>query len=275
MQETDAERRLAILRGEVPLPSTPADNNIEDNATEYRAHGSQGRERKKRKHSGEDDTDFELRIAKERTEVTAASLDSSRKPTSDAPIVGRDGHIDLFGDAKSCGRAEKNDEAEKEKAEKRRELEDQYTMRFSNAAGKGGLERPWYAKHDEMGGLTQLDVPGKDAWGNEDAGRKKRDAQRMGVGDPLALMKKGAAKVRDLTKERKRLNKERERQVKELRKEERRHEKRRRRDGEDRGQRDRGRNRIHAHSESDSRRHRHRHPETDVERHSRQNDDRS
>ncbi|TQN66133.1 hypothetical protein CSHISOI_09289 [Colletotrichum shisoi] len=191
MQEVDAERRLAILRGDAPPPLAPVEAPEDESRPRDRDAGPAGRERKKRKRAGEDDTEFELRVAKERADVMETANDTLRKSTSSAPIVDSAGHIDLFGEERKQGRHLKNEEAEKEAAKKKKELEDQYTMRFSNAAGRDGLVGPWYAA---SGAITELEPPSKDAWGNDDPGRKKRDAERIVSNDPLALMKTGASR---------------------------------------------------------------------------------
>jgi hypothetical protein len=250
-QEVDAERRLAILRGEVPpeLPppppeasfepgrKRPRDNNEPDSTTaQY-----QPRERRKRKRFGEDDTDFEMRVARERADPATANnstrLSSSGKPTtSNAPLVDSRGHIALFPEEekekKGRGKGhEKNEEAERDKAKQRREFEDQYTMRFTNATGRDGVvSGPWYASKDAE---AQAQIPGKNAWGNEDPKRKGRDATRVVANDPLAMMKRGAAKVRDVERERRALNEEKERELRQLRKEEKRRERKRRHRGDD------------------------------------------
>ncbi|OLN86653.1 Uncharacterized protein C5E4.10c [Colletotrichum chlorophyti] len=144
MQEADAERRLAILRGEEPPPSPPAETAEDESRSQHRDDAvPRGRERKKRKRAGEDDTEFELRVARERSSAVQNANETLRKSTSSAPIVDSAGHIDLFGEERKQGRHLKNEEAEKEAAQKKKELEDQYTMRFSNAAGKDGLVGPW------------------------------------------------------------------------------------------------------------------------------------
>ncbi|KAJ0300468.1 hypothetical protein COL516b_008398 [Colletotrichum fioriniae] len=232
MQEVDAERRLAILRGEEPSPLPPTEETPEDEPRRRdRDAGSFGRERKKRKRAGEDDTDFELRVARERSGVVQTANETLRKSTSSAPIVDAAGHIDLFGDERKQGRHLKNEEAEKEAAKKKKEIEDQYTMRLSNAAGKDGLVGPWYAASGSRAELAELEPAGKDAFGNEDPGRKKRNEQRIVANDPLAMMKMGASRVREVKKERQRFEAERHRELEQLRKEEKlkeRHERRRR-----------------------------------------------
>ncbi|KAI3319134.1 hypothetical protein HD806DRAFT_510066 [Xylariaceae sp. AK1471] len=247
-QELDAERRLAILRGEVPPPllSPPSNSETSTHRKRERDDGGSGfRERKKRKRFGEDDTDFEMRVARERTAAAAdpaaasTRLSSSVSKTSNAPLVDSRGHIALFpegeGEGKEKGKGkqgQKNEDAEREAAKKRQELEDQYTMRFANAAGRDGVgvtgSGPWYVSNRGDSTGVQAQIPGKDVWGNEDLKRKTRDAARVVAGDPLAMMKRGAAKVRDVEQERRALNEEKARELRQLRKEEKRHEKRRR-----------------------------------------------
>ncbi|KAI1873554.1 hypothetical protein JX265_005176 [Neoarthrinium moseri] len=258
MQEIDGERRLAILRGEVPPPLPPAasaedagpdgryqrDARGQESSRDWAKQG--GGERRKRKRVGEDDTDFEMRVARERaqshgapdsTMQTGSSTALVPHKSSDAPLTDATGHIDLFpvSSASGTGPHQKNAEAEAEKARKRREYEDQYTMRFSNAAGfkTSVTEGPWYKSGksgDAEPGPEEAGEVGKDAFGNPDPGRRNRDAARIDANDPLAMMKRGAKKVREVERERKVLNEEREREMRRLRKEERRDRKRRRED---------------------------------------------
>lgn len=111
---------------------------------------------------------------------------------------------------------EKNAEAEKELARKKKEFEDQYTMRFSNAAGfKHSLDSPWYSKPTGEKDIVE-EVPGKDVWGNEDPRRKDREAARIMSSDPLAMMRQGAAQVRKVEKERKKWREEKEKELRGL-----------------------------------------------------------
>ncbi|KAI0389726.1 hypothetical protein F5Y17DRAFT_108217 [Xylariaceae sp. FL0594] len=302
-QELDAARRLAILRGEtLPPPSPPPAPIAEEEAARTNRHKrdrddddeprhhSFREPKKKRKRFGEDDTDFEMRVARERAVAVSSAgalgggpAGNGKKTSNDAPIVDSRGHIALFPETEPSRRGSKNEDAEREAAKKRRELEDKYTMRFANAAGRDGTgvtgSGPWYAG-SASGALAQTRGPGKDVWGNDDPNRKGRDAARISADDPLAMMKRGAAKARDVEEERRALNEERERELRQLRKEEKRREKRRRHRGEpddeldgfmldgqgvsnDRD-RDRGRghreHRSQSHrSKEDSREHRHRH----------------
>ncbi|RNJ52135.1 hypothetical protein D7B24_004260 [Verticillium nonalfalfae] len=228
MQEVDAERRLAILRGEEPPPLP--EPSPEQAVVRHDRHAS-GHERKKRKRTGEDDTDFELRIAQERSAVVRAhGEDVSQRKTSSAPIVDRNGHIDLFGEERKANRrSEKNEEAEKEAEKKKREYEDQYRMRLSSAPGRGGMLNPWYSKTADDGAQPDgFQASEKDVWGNEDPGRKKRAADRITSSDPLAMMKRGAAKVREVKNERQKLQQERDTELEKMRRDDRRRERRER-----------------------------------------------
>ncbi|ORY56869.1 uncharacterized protein BCR38DRAFT_355238 [Pseudomassariella vexata] len=240
-QELDAEQRLAILRGEVPLPlSAPSTEEplptLKGRHHERDSTATWGKERKKRKRADEDDTDFELRVARERiggTDTVAARDRNAttddhmalqlqkRTTTSNAPLTNAAGHIDLFPQDLPSQPSEKNAEAEKEAAKKKREFQDQYQMRFSNAAGKNRVlskagAGAWYTN---SGDIQSQEVPSKDVWGNEDPRRREREAQRVVSSDPLAMMKRGAAKVREVERERRVVNEEKERELRLLRKE--------------------------------------------------------
>ncbi|KAG6035049.1 hypothetical protein E4U40_003102 [Claviceps sp. LM458 group G5] len=230
MQEIDAERRLAILRGEKPLPPSTEENSETAVSTERSSAGS-GRPRRKRKREGEDDTDFELRLARERAKPASSAIEqvSHKVSSSSAPIVDRRGHFDLFGDEKSRAHAEKNEEAEREAKKKKQDSEDQFTMRLANAAGRDGLvKKPWYSQGDADGLAQTL----KDVWGNDDPKRKKRDTARIAASDPLAMMKMGASRVRELKQERRKIQEERDEDLRQMRREDRRQERHRRRHGD-------------------------------------------
>ncbi|KAK3392465.1 hypothetical protein B0T20DRAFT_383266, partial [Sordaria brevicollis] len=224
MQQEDAERRLAILRGEVPPPleEPPAASDSGD-------HGRRHRERdplaggRKRKRAGEDDTDFEMRVARERAAMGESAVRELSGPvvkltsTTTTSIIDSRGHITLFGE-EEVRLAERNQGAESEAAKKKREEAEQHQVRFTSAAGRdaeGLLAKngPWYATPD--GDVAAL-VPSKNVFGKEDPGRKAREVERLSASDPLAMMKRGAKMVRDLNKERERENEDRERALKEL-----------------------------------------------------------
>ncbi|KUJ15300.1 uncharacterized protein LY89DRAFT_648528 [Mollisia scopiformis] len=268
MQELDAERRMQILRGEVPTP-LPITSSQDDQDSQPRR--EDGRERKRRKKAGENDTDFEMRVVREDAKRSEQTSQLVLRKDSGAPLTDHKGHISLFPESQPK-RQEKNAEAEAEAAKKKKEYEDQYTMRFSNAAGFkqdiGG--QPWYSKAGREDETESEVVVGKDIWGNEDPRRKEREVQRLVSSDPLAMMKAGAAQVRHVEKERKKWREEKERELEALKKEDRRRRKRRRDeeddldsfrldDGESRrehrdGDRSREKEREHKRRDSDPRR---------------------
>ncbi|KAL8674461.1 MAG: hypothetical protein Q9168_001126 [Polycauliona sp. 1 TL-2023] len=217
MQEVDAERRIQILRGvqqDQAAEEPPAIEQVPHHETI-----SHKRESKRRKLAGEDDTDRDLRFAKEDRAAAMPKKDLQliSKKSSDAPLTDRQGHIDLFPMDGSRHHTPKNAEAEAEKAKKKREYEDQYTMRFSNAAGfKQTIgDKPWY---QSSGGVAEdpNEATSKDVWGNEDPRRKERAKMRVAADDPMASIQKGVSQLRQVEQERKRWLQEKQRETEEL-----------------------------------------------------------
>ncbi|KAL8783520.1 MAG: hypothetical protein Q9213_004566 [Squamulea squamosa] len=216
MQEVDAERRIQLLRGLQPNQASAEPSLNEQLAQQDTSHK---RERKRRKLAGEDDTDRDLRFAKEdqATAVPKKDLQLISKKSSDAPLMDRRGHIDLFPMDGSRHHAPKNAEVEAEKAKKKKEFEDQYTMRFSNAAGfkQSVGDKPWY---QSTGGPLEAtsEVSPKDVWGNEDPRRKEREKMRVAADDPMAAIQKGVSQLRQVERERKQWVQEKQRETEEL-----------------------------------------------------------
>lgn len=218
MQEVDAERRIQILRGIQPTAVAETPSGVDVGA----GHGEQSHkgERKRRRIAGEDDTDRDLRCAREDQEernASKADLQLTQKKTSDAPLMDRQGHINLFPMEGSRHNAPKNAEVEAEKAKKKKEYEDQYTMRFSNAAGfKQSIgEKPWY----QSIGTAQddaVEVLSKDVWGNDDPRRKERERMRVAADDPMAAIQRGVTQLREMERERKQWREERDRETRSL-----------------------------------------------------------
>lgn len=257
MQDADAARRLAILRGESPPPPLPDAEPPADPSDKKYTRRDRDRDgnwlggARKRKRAGEDDTDFEMRVARERAEVGARVAGelgageaerSGRKGRDDVDIVDSRGHIDLVG-------APPRDAGEHE--DKRREVADRHAI----GALKGDFaDDPWYAdaKRRRINTTTDsstalvlaatatttedrlaergMEAPTKNVWGRDDPKRRGRETARLDANDPLAAMKSGAKKVRDIVKERRRDAEERGRELEQLRQEERRREKRRKRE---------------------------------------------
>ncbi|TKA63211.1 hypothetical protein B0A55_10105 [Friedmanniomyces simplex] len=236
MQEEDAARRIAILRGEAvaPLPdAAPAgigdalsDARVDANkARRNRDENHDGvppRERKRRKLRGEDDTERDIRFAREDVEAgQKAKTALGKREVDDAPLIDHAGHLQLIPapDEKAMRSAgKKNAEAEAEKAKKRKREEDQYTMRFSNAAGfNNGMEEPWYASNKLAGvgreaastAVVLAEVQEKDVWGNEDPRRKDRERNRISSSDPFAAMQHAQRQLKQSGHDKERWQRER------------------------------------------------------------------
>jgi hypothetical protein len=204
-QAVDSERRLKLLRGQA-IGELPVE---EEKSPPQSRRNDHLHSRKRRRIAGEDETDHEMRLAREEAALQIKAPDAIQ--TSDNPITDSRGHIDLFPSRSQ--HHEKNEEAEAERAKKKREYEDQYTMRLSNAAGfKQGLTTPWYSTT----GHNEAAMPAKDVWGNDDMGRREREKRRGNANDPLAAMKRGVKQLREVEKSRKEWIAERERELQEL-----------------------------------------------------------
>ena len=256
MQELDAERRAAILRGRTPPPLPEEAPKQGHGSRRVRENDERSRGKKRRKLAGEDDTDMDIRLARA---ITAFGNDNDdadkdtkvlklRSTASDAPIEDHAGNINLFPvDIKEAIKRERNAEVDKEKRKKEKALEGQYTMRFSNAAGRAGLDQPWYTAQqkpldDAAEGHDSTVYQGfvnKDVWGNEDPQRKEREQARISTNDPFAFMQKAQAQLKKSKQDKKRWAEERDREIRELRAAQEqddrqsRHHKRKRRDRDD------------------------------------------
>ena len=123
MQDEDAARRIAILRGE-PVPPDSVD---EPKELEEHPRRRDEAPRKRRRLRGEDDTDRDIRYAREDAEAGKKASKALTKPSvSDAPLLDHNQHLQLIPapNEKDIRKA-KNDEVEAEKAKKRKREEDQ------------------------------------------------------------------------------------------------------------------------------------------------------
>ncbi|KAL9129346.1 MAG: hypothetical protein Q9217_002184 [Psora testacea] len=232
MQEADAERRLQILRGKHVEPPSAASDNVDESRERPSRHDEIQREKKRRRGrrriAGEDDTESDIRENGAAGSARKAEVRLLTKKGREAPLMDQAGHINLFPAEGSKDRADKNAEVEAEKERKRREYEDQYTMRFSNAAGfkQRVEEKPWY---HNLGAKNSGELMvGKDVWGNEDPRRREREKMRVVQDDPLAMIKKGVAGVKEVEREKKKWKEEKASELRALEKEDRRRERRRR-----------------------------------------------
>ncbi|KAF2753588.1 hypothetical protein EJ05DRAFT_165243 [Pseudovirgaria hyperparasitica] len=244
MQEHDAAKRLAILRGVTPprTPTPPPAPDFRNHDKPQDVHriveGSSGRERKKRKLAGEDDTDRDIRLARAKREDADAARetvtdDASRnKMMKNAQLYDPKGHMNLFAvDEKEVRKAQKEAEIAEEKRKKKQEAEQANSMRFSDAEGRGkALDKgPWYASGTKLVHATQGDSgavgvaisaeeeSSKNVWGRPDPNRKSRDASRVVSNDPLAFMKKAQVQLKQVEKDRQSWVEQREKEDIELR----------------------------------------------------------
>lgn len=242
----DSDRRLELLRG--GSPST---------ARDLPAH--EGAPRKRVKHGHE----------------SVAGRGETLQPTqqhNNAPIVDRDGHIDLVSGHDQIDRSSKN----RKPAEGNGQA---VGMRLADAGGYGSRDsKPWYSTSAPEVRAGQFEV-GRDVWGNEDVRRAHRDRQRIDKNDPLAAMKRGVKQLKQAEAERAEWKAQRESDLNEVEelaaKRSRRHSKHRRRrressagsledfnldeDDVEGRQRSERRDRISGHDRSSHRRHHHHH----------------
>ncbi|KXL47770.1 MAG: hypothetical protein FE78DRAFT_29656 [Acidomyces sp. 'richmondensis'] len=214
MQDEDAARRLAILRGEVPpglpesaeertkWPSAAANADGFGPGRSRRAEaGAPAREQRRRRMRGEDDTDRDIRYARENVESTEKSKQVLLTPHGDdAPLVDDGGHLVLIPpppDQRSISNTGKNSaHGEKAQAKNRGREDGQFSMHFSNAVGNNSSEaKPWYiqASRNFTNEKAESEVilpylQDKDVWGNEDLLRKERERARISSSDPFAAM---------------------------------------------------------------------------------------
>ncbi|KAI9884563.1 MAG: hypothetical protein M1823_003658 [Watsoniomyces obsoletus] len=214
MQEVDAERRIHLLRGGDVAALPAVEDRVEDAPSKHDGRPS----RKRKRIHGEDDTDRGIRYAKEDALLALSRQEEAarmRKPTSDAPLTDYKGHINLFPQERARSNVVKNPEAEAEAAKKKREYEDQYTMRFSNAAGfKQGLNDPWYAS---LGGKSEsVETKKEERWGNDEHRRQAKQEARKNDDDPLASMRRGVQETKKIEKERMAWMEEREHELRQM-----------------------------------------------------------
>lgn len=236
MQEQDAERRIALLRGEEPpaLPVLTDENEHAHGPRRRYDEAAAPRDRKRRRLKGEDDTEREIRYAREDVEAGSRvrdSLQTKAKGGSDAPLQDHAGHIQLFS-APDERQSRKSETSKDDKASKRKrdEEEQQHGMRFSDAAGyRTGTSKPWYAasdkparedNHKPTSELVLAAAQGKDVWGNEDPRRIERERSRLVSSDPFAMMQQAQKQLKRSEEDKGKWQAERDREMQRLKKEE-------------------------------------------------------
>jgi len=237
-----ADVRLAFLRG-LPPPERPAEL---DEDVVHQDDGKAGRiqrreqagedgassalraeKRRMRRREGEDDTERDIRLAREDlggvsgTESAANKRGGGKSTRVEAllPLTDAGGHIQLFAperpapaSASSSGKPQREDP---EQALRKRQQEEREagSLRFSEAGPNRGhpSSRPWYT--GAGAGTQDAEEVGRNAFGREDAGRKGRDAARVSAADPMAVMMVAQRKLKEVERERERWKLEREKEV--------------------------------------------------------------
>lgn len=169
----------------------------------------------KRRLAGEDDTDRDIRIARETAQLTSSTgstLKRQRLDNDDSAIVDAKGNISLIPVP----------QPEQQQAEAKKPLseEDPFTVYLSHAAGKGkdSGKTPWYNSVPKSNVLSTgaNDETDKDRWGDVSERRRQREAARMASDDPLAMMKSGVKQLREAERRRREWMEQRERDLREV-----------------------------------------------------------
>jgi hypothetical protein len=160
--------------------------------------------RKRKRLPGEDDTDRDLRYAKERTgdeekeDKAVIRLRPTKLEDTQAPITDQRGNINLFPERKpEATKISRQSELEREK-EKQRNTDENYGMHLKDVLGRKDSKGTWYLDKD---GVVK-DSVGRDVWGNEDPRRQTRQAERITSSDPLAFMKKAQKQLKEVQRDR-------------------------------------------------------------------------
>lgn len=218
MQEVDSARRTAILRGERPPTLSPeatppapgqsgdalktAKDGSERHVKSKDAEGKDERKRSRRMR-GEDDTDRDMRLARQGMDISQSarkrlsSDHSDNKVREERPLTDARGHISLFSEPARS--SDKKSHKEKEAERKKRDDEEGAGMRFADAAGYSkDCKAPWYSKN----GSSQIPDSAKDAFGRPDPNRTKRDGARSAVNDPMAFMQRAQSQLKNAERDR-------------------------------------------------------------------------
>ena len=217
MQDADAEWRLKALRGQSPVQRP----NETVSGSDIKQRSKERPSKKRRRMAGEDDTDRDIRFAREDNEQAEAQRKALKVEHSqkNIPLTDARGHVNLFPVEQYRKVASKNQEAEKEEKGRKKGYEDQCTMRFSNAAGydQSVQAQPWYSSRAPDAPSQDIHQrASKDFWGNEDPGRSQREKMRLSANDPLMMMQQGVKELRKSERDRQKWNDERMKELNDL-----------------------------------------------------------
>ncbi|KAK6515725.1 hypothetical protein TWF281_004316 [Arthrobotrys megalospora] len=203
MQLADADRRLAILRQRMNSGQTSEDVSLQVDHDEFAAITTGSTEsRDNATTTGSTEWGRRERGTKRRRdeEVTRRDRDATARHTSNAPLMGPDGHINLFPPETKKPES-KNTEYMADKKRKEDELEAQYTMKLSRPS------EPWYSTVDRV----------SEAERSKDDSRRKREerveSRVREEQDPLKAMGFGLQKLRESRREAETERRKRDRDV--------------------------------------------------------------
>ncbi|KIX03459.1 uncharacterized protein Z518_07011 [Rhinocladiella mackenziei CBS 650.93] len=209
-----ADARLQLLKHEpkeTSRISSEQDGTL-DSAVSGR--GSYNVRMQKRKLPGEDDTDRDIRIARETTSTSYLDASTStykrRRSDKEDSLVDANGNISLIP---VPNQSEASNISHKSRLE-----EDPYTVYLSHATGKGkdSGDTPWYSAVPVARPGGGISSRATEPWGDDSPQRRAREAARVSAIDPLAVMKKGVKQLREAEKHRKEWMTQRERDLKEV-----------------------------------------------------------
>jgi hypothetical protein len=196
-RDTEQERKYRDSEATIGrLRDQTSDDKEKLLAAAIKGLGDSKRDSRKRKRlPGEDDTDRDLRHAKDVANQQEKSVVKLRPTDDDAPLVNGQGNISLFPES---SKKDRRLEISKEK-QRQKETEETYGTHLKDALGtRKGSKGTWYLDKDR----AVKDSKGQDVWGNEDPRRQQRQSQRMSSADPLAFMKKAQVQLKEVKRER-------------------------------------------------------------------------
>lgn len=193
-RQDEADDRLAILRKD--KQGRPRQRDAIEGSIDTRRS-------KKRKLTGEDDTDRDIRLAHQnQAQHNASDHSDLQRRQADQPISLTDnkGNFSLIPQPQT----------EVHSRPKSR-VDDNPTHFYLSSANPGqtstGIHQPWYKTPRGQ------DQP---QWGSASPRRQEREAARLSSNDPLALMKRGVKKLRESERERHQWRDQRERDLREV-----------------------------------------------------------
>ncbi|KIW05456.1 uncharacterized protein PV09_03345 [Verruconis gallopava] len=213
-QEDDSRKRLAWLRGETPLITQNEHLSLIRKQDSKKDHGHGNDHGKRRRLQGEDDTDRDLRLAREtmkygHNHAIEHAQHAEKRRRSGVTIIDHEGHINLFPtEDKTALGSHSNAGVEAEEMRQQRNNEGQY-LRDSNADERdGSSQRPWYTLIERSQQEDTDFIERRGIWGRPDSSAKLREQLRQSSNDPLALMQKAQSQLKLAEREKDRWRRE-------------------------------------------------------------------